>query len=320
MIRSSQAPRACPLEELLPASLSARLDALDIRSRKVFFGKLKGERRSKKRGESVEFADHRPYVLGDDTRHLDWNIYGRLDRLFLKLFLEEEDLSLHIVVDATSSMDCGSPTKFALAQRLAMAMGYVGLRNLHRVAATSIGGARLARGQEPRAVELLESIRDLRGRRRLAELAGFLGGLAPAGGPDFARACERIAATRRGKGVMVVLSDFFFKEGYEAGLKYLVGHGYDVYCVQLLSPQELEPAGPGGIAGDLRLRDAEDQDLAEVTVSAPLLKRYKANLSAYIGQLREFCHRRDMQLLSVRTDASVEQTVLDHFRKSGLVR
>ncbi|MEN1706241.1 MAG: DUF58 domain-containing protein, partial [Planctomycetota bacterium] len=101
MIRTPSPTRPSSLEDLLPADLIARLDRLDITSRKVLTGKLKGERRSKKRGESVEFADHRPYVVGDDLRHIDWNIFGRLDRLFLKLVLEEEDLSLHLVIDAS---------------------------------------------------------------------------------------------------------------------------------------------------------------------------------------------------------------------------
>ncbi|MFK7885091.1 MAG: DUF58 domain-containing protein, partial [Phycisphaerales bacterium] len=100
------------MDELLDPKLIARLSQLDLSSNKIFAGKLKGERRSKKRGESVEFADHRPYSTGDDLRHIDWNIFARLDNLFMKMFLEEEDLSLHIVIDASASGDCGEPNKF----------------------------------------------------------------------------------------------------------------------------------------------------------------------------------------------------------------
>ncbi|MGD9789345.1 MAG: DUF58 domain-containing protein [Phycisphaerales bacterium] len=334
MLKSLSTKRPQSLEDLLPGELIARLDPLDLQSRKVFFGKLKGERRSKKRGESVEFADHRPYVMGDDIRHIDWNIFGRLDKLFLKLFLEEEDLSLHLVIDASASSDCGDPNKFLFMQKAAMALGYVGLVNLNRVGATSMGGWTGGReesdgeenGVQP-SLAVGATIRDLRGRRRVHDLSRWVCSLRPGGALSFRAAAERITLTRRGKGIMLVFSDFFFKEGYEQGLRMLVGGGYDVFCVQVLSPQEVDPAGGGrggkpgdGIAGDLRLKDIEDGDTADVTISAPLLKRYKSNLAAYCDQLREFCLRRDMQLLTVRSDTPIETLVLDYLRKRGIVR
>src|SRR4029077_5413664 len=137
------------MEDLLTPALAARLGQLDVSSRKIMTGKLKGERRSKRRGESVEFADHRPYVYGDDLRHIDWNIYGRLEKMFLKLFLEEEDLSLHIVIDCSESMDAGGPNKFLWAQRLTAALGYIGLVNLTRVGVTAIGDKALREGEAP---------------------------------------------------------------------------------------------------------------------------------------------------------------------------
>ena len=123
--------RPTSVDQLIDSRLMARLDHLDVVSRKIFSGRVQGERRSKRRGQSVEFADFRPYVAGDDLRFVDWNIYGRLDRLFLKIFLEEEDLSLIVVVDGTSSMHWGDPSKFEYARRLAMALGYIGLVNQH---------------------------------------------------------------------------------------------------------------------------------------------------------------------------------------------
>jgi uncharacterized protein (DUF58 family) len=327
MLRTLNPTRPKAIEDLLDGELISKISRLDYASRKIFAGKLKGERRSKKRGESVEFADHRPYVVGDDIRHIDWNIYGRLDRLFLKLFLEEEDLALHLVLDCSASHDCGSPNKFLFMQRLAMALGFIGLVNFNRVTVSAIGGwmggeqpleRRNGDGEEPRAT--MHALRDLRGRRRTYDLARFLCALQPWAAADFTEACKRIALTRRGKGVMIVLSDFFIKEGYETGLRLLVGRGYDVHCLQVLSPQEVDPVGPEGLAGDLRLKDVEDGDLAEVTISAPLLKRYKANLAAYCDQLREFCARRDISLLTVRSDTRVDTLILDYMRKRGVVR
>jgi uncharacterized protein (DUF58 family) len=343
MLRTPNIIRPKSMEDLLTPELIAKISQLDYTSKKIFAGKLKGERRSKKRGESVEFADHRPYVVGDDLRHIDWNIFGRLDRLFLKLFLEEEDLALHIVIDCSASADCGKPNKFLFMQQLTMALGYIGLVNLNRLTVSAMGGevgrdeeterrrdgengtGEVSEGDTPSlrhsvTPSLLSAIRDLRGRRRTHDLCRFLCSLRPAGVVPFTEACRRIALTRRGKGVMVVLSDFFIKEGYETGLRMLLGRGYDVFLIQCLSPQELDPTGPEGLAGDLRLRDIEDADVAEVTISAPLLKRYKANLAAYCDQLRDFAARREISLLTVRTDTPLDTLILDYLRKRGLLR
>lgn len=315
MLKSSNPTRPTTIDELLDAKLVGRLSQLDLSSRKIFAGKLKGERRSKKRGESVEFADHRPYATGDDLRHIDWNIYGRLDRLFMKMFLEEEDLSLHIVIDASASGDTGEPNKFYYMQQVAMSMAYIGLVNLNRVAVTALGtrdSAIAPMGEQG----IAGSIRDLRGRRRTQDIARFLCSLSPEGTTDFGRAAKRIAMTRRGKGIMLVISDFFMKEGYETGLRLLSGRGYDVFALQVLAPQEVNPE----IAGDLRLVDIEDQDHAEVTISAPLLKKYKQNLAAYCEDLRTFCARREITALTVQTDTPIDTLLLDYMRKRGLLR
>ena len=326
MLRIERPTRPKSIDELIEPGVQAQLARLDLASRKIFAGKLKGERRSKKRGESVEFADHRPYVIGDDLRHIDWNIYGRLDRFFMKLFLEEEDLSLHIVIDASASADCGEPNKFRYAQQLAAALGYVGLVNLNRVAVTTLGGRMLTPGAEDRpaihdaSAAVMHQIRDLRGRRRLHDLSRFLCAIEPDGATDFGACAKRLALTRRGRGVMVVLSDFFMKEGYETGLRLLIGRGYDVFAIQTLSPQEADPSAPGGVAGDLRLRDIEDADMADVTISAPLLKQYQRILGSYCADLRTFCARREITCLTVKTDLPADTFVMDYLRRRGLLR
>jgi len=349
MLKSPQNPRPKALEDLLEPALLARLGQMDISSRRIMTGKLKGDRRSKRRGESVEFADHRPYVVGDDLRHIDWNIYGRLDKLFLKLFLEEEDLSLHIVVDCSSSMDCGNPGKFLFAQKLAAALGFIGLVNLNRVAVSAIGDASVLEpagqaaptdkarglvglfaardvmppGPESRGTQvaqppsgLVSSIRDLRGKRRLQELTAYLCAIEPGGQTRFGDACKRIALSRRGKGVMIIISDFLIKEGYETGLRMLKGRGYDLYAIQVLSPEEMKPT----IGGDLRLKDIEDADRAEVTISAPLLKKYAQTLNAYCNRLHEFCVQRDIQHVTIKSDAAVDKFVLEYLRSRGLLK
>lgn len=301
------ATRPRRVDDLIDSRLMARLDQLDVVSRKIFAGKLQGERRSKKRGVSVEFADYRHYTHGDDLRFVDWNIYARLDRLFLKIFLEEEDLSLILAIDGSASMDWGNPNKFIFCQRLAMALGYIGLCNHNRVTLCTFSGGGLNR------------LPNLRGRRRVQEMGKWILEQSPGGPSRFDDSMKTLALTRQGKGVMVILSDFMFKEGYEKGLKFLAGGGYDTFALQVLSPEEIDP-GKHGITGDLRLTDVEDEDVAEVTVSAALLKRYKENLDAYCGKLREYCVRRNMMHLTIDTSIDLDVLLLDYLRKRGLLR
>ncbi|MCA9286053.1 MAG: DUF58 domain-containing protein [Phycisphaerales bacterium] len=304
---STAASRPTRVDELLDSRLMAKLDQLDVVSRKIFAGKLQGERRSKRRGMSVEFADYRHYVHGDDLRFVDWNIYARLDRLFLKLFLEEEDLSLLLGIDASASMDYGSPNKFVFCQRLAMALGYIGLANHNRVTLFTFGG------------EGLQRLSNLRGRRRTQEMGAWLLQRQPGGATGFDDAMRTIALSRQGKGVMVVLSDFLYKEGYEKGLRYVSGGGYDTFCLQVLSPEEVDP-GNHGLSGDLRLTDMEDEDVAEVTVTPGLLKKYRENLNAYCGTLRDYCVRRDMTHATVDSGTDMDTLLLEYLRRRGLLK
>ena len=292
----------------------ARLDHLDVVSRKIFSGRVQGERRSKRRGQSVEFADFRPYVAGDDLRFVDWNIYGRLDRLFLKIFLEEEDLSLHVAVDASASMNWGDPSKFEFARRLAMALGYIGLVNQNRVSLSAFGG--LDAEGEPAGLQRLSN---LRGRRRTHEVGKWLLGIEPGGVESFEEAMKTIALSRQGRGVMVVISDFLHKGGFETGLRYVAGRGYDVFAMQLLAPQEIDPLAHG-MSGDLRLVDLEDEDQAEVTVNAAVLRGYKDRLDTWCGRLRDFCIRRSIMHMIVDTGMDLDTLMLDYLRRRGLLR
>lgn len=300
-------PKPTRVDELLDSALMSKLDQVDVMSRKIFAGKIQGERRSKKRGVSVEFADYRHYVHGDDLRFVDWNIYARLDKLFLKMFIEEEDLSLVLAIDCSASMNWGNPSKFVFCQRLAMALGYIGLVNHNRVTLYGFDSS----GVRPMS--------NLRGRRRTQEMGKWLLDLESGGASDFSNAMRSIALARQGKGVMIILSDFLLKEGYEKGLRYLAGGGYDTFCLQVLSPEEVDPA-KHGMAGDLRLTDIEDEDVAEVTVSAALLKRYKENLNAYCGKLRDFCIRRGMMHITIDTAADLTTLLLEYLRKRGLLK
>ena len=297
-------PSARRLTDLLDPAFMNRLDSLDVLSRKILQGKLQGERRSKRRGQSVEFADHRPYVVGDDLRFVDWNIYGRLDQLFLKLFLEEQDMTIHIAMDTSSSMSFGQPSKDLFMKKLTAALGYVSLVNNNRVTISSFADG------------ISGQLQNMRGRNYLAQMAEFLLTTECNGVSRFESACRQLAAGRIGTGIMIVLSDFLFKDGFDAGLRRLLGRQYDLYVIQVLCVQELSPE----LTGDLRLIDVEDADVAEITVSSALLKYYKRNLTGYCNELKDFCTRRGATYVLVNSADSVESLVLNYLRRIRLLR
>jgi hypothetical protein len=346
VLASANPRRPATLAELLPPDLAARLDGLDVLSRKVLAGKLQGERRSKRRGRSVEFDDYREYVPGDDLRHIDWNVFARLDRFFLKIFQEEEDLSLHLVLDCSASMSAGAPNKLLFAARLAVALGYVGLVRNNRVMMTLLGA--------PGGPARLEPIR---GRRNVQRLGLFVLDNAfghASGTPDrprqatndspqraFTAALRTVAdGSGGGRGVVVLLSDLLIPPmgGYEDGLRLLAAAaargitGLDVYCLQILSPGELDPAlerrggedaprdSAAAITGDLRLTDAETGKAAEVTVTAELLKQYRAAAERYVDTIATFCTARGLAHSLVRSDADVPTLVIDTLRRRGLLK
>jgi uncharacterized protein (DUF58 family) len=291
-------------EPLLDPQFLARLEQLELVSRKIFLGRMKGERRSKKKGQSVEFADYRNYVVGDDLRFLDWNLFARLDRLFLRLFMEEEDLHFYILIDNSLSMDFGTPTKLHFAKQIAAALGFIGLVNLDRVMIEAFNN------------RLTQTMPAARGRRSLWRMLDFLQKIEPAGPSDLKQALRSFTIKCSGKGVVVLLSDLMDKNGYEDALRYLVARQLDIYVIQILSQEEIEPE----IVGDLRLVDVEDEDVAEITVSGPLLKRYKQNLAAFRAGIHEFCTKRGATYLFTSNQVPFERLILSYLRQRGLVR
>ena len=168
-------------EPLLTPDTLRSLEQLEVVSRRLLAGRMKGDRLSRRKGRGSEFVDFRPYAVGDDLRFLDWNLYARLERLFVRLFLEEEDLHVHLLIDVSRSMDFGAPTKLLYAKRVAAALGFVGLVNLDRVAVTAFADRAVSHSPP------------LRGRPSLPRLLNYIDGLAAAGGGDFNRACGRSA-------------------------------------------------------------------------------------------------------------------------------
>ena len=289
---------------LLDPDFLRRLEQLELVSKKIFVGRMKGERRSKRRGSSVEFADHRNYSIGDDLRHIDWNVYGRLDKLFLKLFLEEEDLRFYTLLDTSLSMDFGEPTKLRYGKQVAAALSFVGLVNQDRITLDTLS-ARLDGG-----------LPGVRGRSQMYRVVHYLDGLSASGGGDLKAAAKSFATKHTGKGVVVVISDFLDKGGYQDALRYLLARELDIYVVQVLAREELQP----DLAGDLRLVDSEDDDEAEITITAPLLARYKQTLDAFTNGLKDWCTARGITYIFAANDQPFDKLILNYLRERGLVR
>jgi uncharacterized protein (DUF58 family) len=291
-------------QSLLDPHFLHRLEQLELVSRKIFLGLMKGERRSKRKGQSVEFADYKNYVKGDDLRFLDWNLYARLDRLFIRLFQEEEDLHFYVLIDNSLSMDFGAPSKLHYARQVAAALAFIGLVNMDRVVIEVFNE------------RIVQSLPAVRGRKSLWRVMDFLQKLEPAGPSNLRESLKTFTMKSSGKGIVILLSDMMDKEGYEEALRYLVSRQYDIYVIQVLSQEELEPE----ILGDLKLIDIEDEDEAEITVSAPLIKRYKQNLAAFQATLQSYCNRRGITYLMTSNQVPFDKLVLSYLRKRGLVR
>jgi uncharacterized protein (DUF58 family) len=296
-------PATTPAPLLDPEFLH-KLEQLELVSRKIFVGRMKGERKSKRRGSSVEFADHRNYSVGDDLRHIDWNVYGRLDKLFLKLFLEEEDLHIYTLLDTSLSMDFGDPTKLHYGKQVAAALAFIGLVNHDRVVLDTF------------STSLTVGLASLRGRSQMWRVVQHLDQLEASGSSDLTAAARAFAIKHAGKGVVVVISDFLDKHGYEEALRYLLARNLDIYVIHVLSREEVEPE----LVGDLRLVDAEDDDIAEISVSAPLLKRYKDNLNAFVGGLKDWCTKRGITYIFTTNQNPFDKLILNYLRERGLVR
>jgi uncharacterized protein (DUF58 family) len=288
---------------LLDPAFMARLDQLDIVSRKLLAGKMKGERRSKRRGQSVEFADYRNYTLGDDLRSLDWNVLARLEKLFVKLFVEEEDVTVHILLDASGSMGTGSPEKLLFGKRAAAALSYVGLASYDRVAVTALQG-RVAR-----------RFPAVRGTNRIFQVLADLSGVRPAPGrTDLASAARHYAAQITRRGPLVLISDLF-DPAAERAIAELAATRCELAVLHTLSPDELDPP----LEGDLRLLDHETGEGVDITADLTTIDAYRARLGTWQEALGAACTKRRAAYVAVPTTLPLAELVFAELRRRRVV-
>lgn len=298
------------LQESKPAAASLlepeflrRLERAAVVSRRVKAGKTRGERRSPRRGASVEFADFRSYTQGDDLRYVDWNAYARLSRMFVKLFVEEEDLTVSLLLDGSQSMDFGSPNKFRWASRICAALGYLALSSTDRMQAF----CRV--GNETRRTRLL------RGSPTATEAFAWLAELRPSGETNLPALVNGLLATTSSPGVVFLISDLL-TEGWEPALAKLAAARCETCVLQVMSPEEYSP----GFQGDLRLVDSETRSARELTMGAGVMRRYVQAREAFFEAVRRACLRYGFAYLLRLTSDPEQDVVLRDLRRLQVIR
>jgi uncharacterized protein (DUF58 family) len=306
LFRPKSAPRRAEARraELFDDDFQKKLESLAIVSRRVFAGRTRAERRSKKKGSGVEFADHRDYVPGDDFRSVDWSIYQRFGKLLVRLYEEEEDLSIYFIVDSSSSMGFGDGKKFDQARRLAAALAYVGLANLDRVTIVSATD------------QVAMRMPTTRGKGRIFKVFEFLSELEPAGTTDLGDAMKTFVAQHKRRGLAVLISDLYDPAGFERGINALRYGKFEPFVLHVVDRQEARPA----LKGDVRLYDCETGEEREITVTESLLSDMARAFDDYQRSIERFCTSRQVPYFAADVSIPFDELVLRVFRRGGFLR
>ncbi|WP_437671002.1 DUF58 domain-containing protein [Sorangium sp. So ce131] len=291
-------------EELFDDEFQRKLDYLAMVSRRVFSGAMRAERRTKKTGSGVEFADHRDYAPGDDFRYLDWAAYQRFDRLLIRLYEEEEDLSIYFIVDTSASMAFGDGEKLRHAKRLCAALAYVGLANLDRIAIVTATD------------EISGRMQSTRGKARIFRIFRFLGQARADGPTDLGEAMKTFVAQHKRRGLAVVLSDLYDPDGFERGINVLRYNRFEPFVLHIVDGREARPA----LRGDVRVYDCETGDEREVTVTPKVLERYSQAYEQYLDEVRRFCTSRQVSYFRADVSVPFDELILRVFRRGGFLR
>jgi uncharacterized protein (DUF58 family) len=307
-------------DQLFDPSFLKKLEMLTLVARQLFRGDTRGDRRSTVHGASVEFSDFRPYVQGDDFRRIDWNAYAKFESLMLRLFVEEQELAVHILLDCSESMNYGggnsggggpqSANKFDYGRRLAAALAYIALANTDKVTFTT-----LAIDTENDTF-LGPPSGTMRGKPGILRLMELLKSLKTGGNTDLNASLSRFALRTTRAGLVIIISDLLSESGYEEGVKRLRYGKHDVVLAQTLAPQELQPE----LMGDVRLVDMETKAGVDVSANRQVMQAYARRLNAFIGDIQSFAHKAACSHVLANTGSNFEDLVLKQFRALGLAR
>lgn len=289
-------------DELFDKDFLKKLEYLDLVARRLVFGRQQALRTSVKKGASIEFKDFREYSPGDDPRTIDWSVYARLGELYVKLFRQEEELDLWILLDTSASMDFGEPNKFDHARRLAAALAYIGLANMDSASVVPFA-QELGRGREK-----------LRGRSRIFQLLDFLTQLPAQGETDFELATKKFVTRVRKPGLVVIISDFYGLRKAQSAIDQLRFYKHQLYVIQIASPWELDPP----IRGEFRLVDTETSEHEDLTVTDSMLRRYKQAFTDFSAQLRSYSMKYSIGYSLADTETAFDDFVVKVLQRGGL--
>jgi len=274
---------------------------LDLTAKQIRAGARRGERRSRRQGSGTLFHDYRSYSRGDDLRYVDWNIYGRLDSLFVKVFEVEESADVIFFLDRSRSMDFGTPTKFEFARRVAAALGYIALSHLDRVGVVPVPG---------------KEIRTFTGKLQAPGFFSHLLSLKPEGETDLFGSVKRALGRTSRNSLAIVISDLLDPKGWRRAVEYLLHRRHRVFLVHIVCEDEEEPE----LRGNLRLIDSETGRTREVRITDQLLEEYREVYDRFCAQAEQFSRRREIGHSKLRSDLPFGPAVLTILRRGGVVR
>ncbi len=295
------------VDDLFDPAFLGRLESLSLLARQLVRSRQRSERRSVQRGASVEFAEYRPFTSGDDWRYIDWNAFARWRQLVLKLFVEEEDLHVHLLLDCTGSMDWGKPVKFDYARQLIAGLAYITLANLDRAAVV------------PLAAEDYQLWPPARGRHRFLQLLRYLARCPLADSPTrLEDAARRWVATQPRRGLVVWVTDLFGTDLDDAlrALDRLRYSRHEVSVIQIRDPGEAQAGEPG----EYEVEDCETGMVQKVIVDGGMARRYRERFAEYQEKIQRYCHTYQIQLLQASTEISVPDLITKSLMTGGFVK
>lgn len=292
------------MKKIIDGAFLSTLESLDLNVRQLMNGGFGGNRRSGTYGSSTEFADFREYTPGDDIRRIDWNIYGRFEKLFIKLYVDERQLHHRIYIDTSASMDYGEPKKSVVALRIAAALGFIAVQAMDRVSLYTL--------KEDECEKICPTIV---GREALYRAVNDLNHLVFEGDTDFGMSVKSCENPGRDDGITYIISDFFTESDWKSAVDWLLYRGRQVVLIQVVSREEIAP----GMSGKIQLMDSEaidDEDLKnfKMEISRTSVKAYAQALEYHENEIRKFCTARGVSFMTICSDESIERI----FYKKGL--
>lgn len=289
---------------MLSPEFLSKLEQLRIHCQQTFRGKFRGDRRSLNRGTGVEFADYRLYEHGDDLRYLDWNVYARLEKLFIKLFQADEELSISILIDTSQSMAFGDPTKLTYAKQVAAALGYIALANSDRVALYTL------------AERLISNLPPTFGKSQYSRFQKALATIESEGTTHLTECFKHLGTYQPQAGAAIILSDFLDSAGYAEGLNSLLGRGFALTLIHVQCLEEIEPPPPG----EWKLEDAETGETKEITINEDTIAHYQNQQQEFCENLHHFCTARGIGYIRIRTDIPIESVIWQDMQRAGFIQ